>query len=275
MTTTVDARPKLSPKQLRKMARERFVRSRKATSAFHTQLTKLGKTIGTIVDKHAPGGKITNIAALRKALTDYSKLLKPWATSLVTKMHAEIDQRDAAAWTQASRAMGQSLRKEIATAPIGQAMRQVMQEQVKLITSLPVEAAERVHKLTIEGVVRGTRSEDVAKAIMESGHVSTSRARLIARTEVARTSSVLTETRARHIGSEGYIWRTSLDPDVRPALNLPAKQRAHFVGSHRKLEGTYHRWDEPPVSGQHGERAHPGQIYNCRCWPEPVLPDRI
>jgi uncharacterized protein with gpF-like domain len=104
-----------------------------------------------------------------------------------------------------------------------------------------------------------------------------SHARLIARTETARTASVLTEVRAKSVGSEGYIWRTSLDADVRPKIGTPnfAKLNTLAMGSHRKLEGTFHRWDDPPIASENGERAHPGQIYNCRCWPEPVLPDRI
>ena len=58
-------------------------------------------------------------------------------------------------------------------------------------------------------------------------------------------------------GSEGYIWSTLLDAKVRPR--------------HVELEGTYHKWSEPPVSGSNGFRGHCGEPGGCRCfcWPLP------
>lgn len=272
---TIDA--KLTPQQLRKLARERFLRSRRAGTAFERQLVKLGKQIGKIVRQHVPGRVRPNWYSLYKALKEYAETIKPWAESIAAKMGFEVAQRDAQAWYQMSKEMGQHLRKEIASAPTGKVMRSLLSEQVDLITSLPKEAAERVHKLTLQGIVQGQRPETLAKEILKTGQVTVSRARLIARTETARTAALLTEARAKHVGSEGYIWRNSQDPVVRPAIGSPdfARLNTLAMGSHRKLEGTYHRWDDPPIVAPTGERAHPGCIWNCRCWAEPVLPDRI
>lgn len=268
---------KPTPQELRKIARARFNRSRLAEKSFARQLVKLGRHIGRLVERHAPGGVLKSWAALRTALNDYAEQLKPWAEAIAEKMQAEVGQRDAQAWYQASKEIGQHLRKEIEKAPTGRALRSLLSEQVDLITSLPTDAAKRVHKLTIGAVVSGRRAEDIAQEILKTGQVTESRARLIARTEVARTASILTETRAKHIGSEGYIWRTSMDSDVRPAIGAPNFSRLNTIamGSHRKLEGTFHRWDDPPVAAPDGTKAHAGQLWNCRCWPEPVLPDRI
>lgn len=130
-------------------------------------------------------------------------------------------------------------------------------EQVALIKSLPIEAAQRVHALTIEGLENGTRAAEIAKEIRRSGEVSESRANLIARTEVSRTASALTQARAQHIGSEGYIWRTSGDSDVRH--------------SHAQMNGRFVRWDSPPTLD--GMTGHAGEYPNCRCYPEPVIPE--
>ena len=111
----------------------------------------------------------------------------------------------------------------------------------------------------VKGIEGAERPSAVAEAIYATGHVTKGRANLIARTEVARTSSKLVEARARHVGSDGYIWRTAGDADVRR--------------EHRVLNGKYFRWGDPPVAGSAGERAHAGQIYNCRCVPEPVVPE--
>lgn len=144
-----------------------------------------------------------------------------------------------------------------ATAPTGDALKTLLGEQVNLITSLPTDAARRVHELTMKAIVEGTRPDLLASEILRTGDVTKARATLIARTETARTASVLTQVRAQAVGSTGYIWRTSRDARVRPW--------------HKKLEGQFVEWDNPPECDP-GHRAHAGQIFNCRCWAEPIIP---
>lgn len=239
----------------------RFQRAHKAELQFGRHLRQVARQVGVIVNGLAPKGRVGNLPALTQALRKYSDLLTPWAEAVSRRMIEEVGQRDEWAWMQASREIGQELRREIRTAPTGALMQQIVQQQVALITSLPIQAAERVHKLTIEAMVGGTRAEETAAEIMKTGKVTESRAMLIARTETTRTATAMTEARAVHIGSEGYFWRTSGDADVRP--------------EHRKLNGKFIRWSDPPVAGSNGERAHAGSIYNCRCYPEPVIPDQV
>ena len=153
--------------------------------------------------------------------------------------------------------MSRALQQEIAHAPTGEIMRALLAEQVTLIKSIPLDAAQRVHDWTLVGIEDGTRAREVAAQILRTNEVSANRAMLIARTETARTSSKLTESRARHVGSEGYIWRTSRDSDVRD--------------SHREMEGKYVRWDSPPTLDK--LVGHAGCLPNCRCFPEPIIGD--
>lgn len=250
-----------TPAQLRRIARERFQRARKAEITYSRQLVHIGRNIGQIIKGFAPDGEVTDMPGLMQALERYADVLRPWAVQVTTRMQTQVARRDSAAWVGLGRTVGRELRKEIESAPTGLALRDVMAEQVHLITSLPTEAAQRVHQLTLEGITHGKRAAEVQKEILYSTHVAVSRAKTIARTEVARTASVLTQVRAQHIGSEGYLWRTAEDTDVRKL--------------HQHLEGKFIPWNRPPVAGSRGERAHAGQIYNCRCWPEPVLPDTI
>lgn len=243
----------------RKAARERFLKARNAGKKFSGQLTKVARQVGAIVDGFAPQGVVQDPLQLRRALAKYAEMLEPWARSVSAQMIAEVEQRDRTAWTRMGQEIGRNLREEIENAPTGDVARILMSEQAALITSLPIEAANRVHKLTTEAMISGRRAASIAEEIQRSGKVALSRAKLIARTEVARTASVMTQSRAEFVGSEAYIWRTAEDSDVRSL--------------HKKHNGKIFRWDDPPVAGENGERAHAGQIYNCRCFAEPILPD--
>jgi SPP1 gp7 family putative phage head morphogenesis protein len=234
-----------------------FASARRAETYFARQLRKVAKHIGEIVNAFNLGDP-TALPALERTLARYAEVLEPWAQATTLRMQQDVSRRDLRTWRSLTAEMSTALRQEIANAPTGETLRRLLAEQVHLITSLPIEAGQRVHELTLQAIEQGDRFSEIVGMIRASGAVSESRANLIARTEVARTSASLTMARAQHVGSEGYVWRTAKDSDVRP--------------KHKVLEGKYIRWDDPPVAGERGERAHAGMIYNCRCYPEPVLP---
>lgn len=139
-------------------------------------------------------------------------------------------------------------------------MRELLDEQVTLIQSIPLEAAKRVHELTLKGLEDSTRAKQIAQEILRSNEVAASRAMLIARTEVARTAATLKQARAESIGATHYIWRTSHDSDVR--------------SDHKALDGKVFAWKDPPISDvASGTRSNPGCIWNCRCYAEPIIAD--
>lgn len=212
--------------------------------------------MGALVNGFPPGDPAA-APTIEQLLRRYAEALTPWAEATAARMLADVNRRDESAWMQQAREMSRALQLEIRTAPTGATMRALMAEQVGLIKSIPLDAAERVHRLTIEGLENSTRASEISKAIQASGDVAKNRADLIARTEVARTASTLTEARALHVGSPGYFWRTSGDADVRD--------------SHRKMNGQFVAWDAPPALD--GMTGHAGQFPNCRCYPEPVIPE--
>lgn len=174
-------------------------------------------------------------------------------------MLADVGRRNEKAWKQHGDELGRELRKEIAQTPLGGVYRGLLREQVTLIKSLPLEASKRVHSLVQEGLVSSTRSTTIAKEILQSSDIPLWRAKLIARTEVSRAAVTLTQVRAQAIGSQGYIWRTVGDGDVRP--------------THQKMEGKYILWNKPPKTDKSLDPYHAGCGPNCRCYPEPVLPE--
>lgn len=98
----------------------------------------------------------------------------------------------------------------------------------------------------------GKRSTDLEKYIAENYNVSRRKAKFLARQETSLLMSKFRETRYKDIGSQGYIWRGSMDKRERK--------------DHEALEGKYFTWDNPPVVDRKtGRRAHPGEDFNCRC----------
>lgn len=226
---------------------------------YERQLRKIGREVGRVIE----GYRINNPSDARKAqdaLQRYADLLAPWATHTARTMLSAADLQDQRAWRIASKEIGVNLRREIETASIGAVFRQLMEEQVTLITSLPIVAGQRVHALATEAMINGERAGEIAKEIARSGEVTESRAMTIARTETSRASSVLTQARAQSIGSDGYVWRSAKDSRVRE--------------SHRKLEGKVIEWNHPPECDP-GYHAHAGCIFNCRCWCEVIIPRRV
>jgi len=239
-------------------ARKAFRRSRYVENQYGARLRRVADYIGDLVKSSVN----VDPMRIRAALERYSVALQPWAESVSAHMIKSVADRDRAAWFRTAGRINRALVEEIENAPIGDVVRALLHDQVNLITSLPLEAAERVHELTLKAVLKGERAGSIVDEIMRTGEVTRSRASTIARTETARTASVLTEARAMHIGSEEYDWITVGDADVRP--------------DHQRLHGRRFRWSDPPVADRRtGARAHPGQIYNCRCIAVPVIPLRL
>ena len=236
-----------------------FEFSRRAEEAYARQLRKIARHIADIVRGFAPDGDVTPEAnaQITDAMQRYSTVLGPWAENVGRRMLADVDRRDARSWEGYSERIGRALKREVTDAPTGDAMRTRLADQVTLIKSLPLDAAQRVHELTVKGLTEGRRSSEIAAEIMRTGEVSAARATLIARTETARTSSILTEVRAKSIGCTHFTWKTSKDAQVRP--------------SHRKVGGQVFAFADPPVVD--GAPLLPVQTFNCRCWIQPVLPD--
>lgn len=210
-----------------------------------------------IVKGLAPDGALNDPGPLIQTLKQYAQTIEPWARSVAAFMVADVARRDKSMWAKNAKEMSAGLRREIMEAPTGETFRQLQESQVGLIKSIPLEAAERVHQLSQEAMIASIRPADIAKKILETEAVSASKARLIARTEVARAASNMVQARAEFVGSEGYIWRTSGDLDVRD--------------SHREMEGKYVQWKHPPTLD--GLTGHAGTLPNCRCFAEPIFPN--
>ncbi len=235
------------------------VKTRAVEQRYGSQLTKVAQQVGAIVQPFTPGD-MSQVPTIEHLLNAYADMLRGWATQTATNMLRDVALRDEQAWRTLAKDLSSGLRQEIRNAPTGVVMRALLAEQVDLIQSIPREAAQRVHTLTLAGLEDSTRAKEIAQEILRTSKVTASRAALIARTEVSRTATTLTQARAQSIGSPGYFWTTSHDGDVR--------------SDHKELDGKFFAWDDPPIADERsGARAHAGAIYNCRCWCRTVIPD--
>jgi SPP1 gp7 family putative phage head morphogenesis protein len=237
--------------------RRSWAHVRRAEIQYGRDLRGVAREIAQLVSMLGEGESENTLI---RALELYAETIRPWARASAARMLADVSRRDEAMWNTLARSMRRNLREELERMPIGDLFRQLQESQVALITSLPLKAAQQVHEMMSEArISTAERAGVLADRIGNLGDITAARAMLIARTETARAASNLVQARAQFVGSEGYIWRSSGDTDVRPL--------------HKKLNGKYFKWSEPPVSGERGEKAHAGCIYNCRCFSEPVLPD--
>ncbi len=198
---------------------------------------------------------------LIRVLEKYADIIEPWATAVGEYMLADVNRRNEKAWREHGQDIGRNLGAVIRNTPVGGVYRGLLKEQVTLIKSIPLDAAERAQAMVQKGMLASTRSTTIAKEILKQSDIPLWRAKLIARTEVSKSSVALTQARAMAIGSEGYIWRTVGDADVRP--------------EHKAMNGKYVRWDNPPSFKTEPTLGayHAGCGPNCRCYPEPQFPD--
>ena len=172
-------------------------------------------------------------------------------------------------WRQAAKRNSKGLRifeallKEMQS-PIGAAFRFQVERNAAIIRSLPLDVAKQVNHHIMTEVVKGTRASEIAQQIKQYfPEASKAKANLIARTEVSKTSTALTQVRSEATGVNWYIWRTSEDSRVR--------------GSHRIMDQVLVKWTNPPspekLDGQTRTYGnyHAGGIFNCRCYAEPVI----
>jgi SPP1 gp7 family putative phage head morphogenesis protein len=231
-------------------AQNLFAPSRSAELAYERQLRAVAGQVKTALT--TTGG----LHQAEKLLREYAKIIGPWARQSAANMLLGVQRKNDQAWRAIAGRMGLDMRALFASPGIGEAMQERIAENAALITSLPLDAANKAAAIAQESLATGSRAEDLAKRIHGLGNMTLARARTIARTEVSKAGVALTLARAADVGSEGYIWRTARDGDTRP--------------SHRAMEGKFVRWDSPQTIDMMS--GHAGEFPNCRCYPEPVVP---
>lgn len=119
-----------------------------------------------------------------------------------------------------------------------------------------------------ENALKGQRYEGIIQEIRKSYGVSENKAKFLARQETSLLMAKFKQVRYQDAGVKRYRWACVKNPKQRTpeAPYKPGEVRYY----HGLLDGTEQTWDNPPVINSIGERKHPGQDYNCRCYPIPI-----
>lgn len=232
---------------------------------YSRKLRKVAGIVGTIIEHHTiiekgEDGLITRVllsVGLNEALRNYSGSITPWAKTVASLMLKDVDRANAKYFLSVASQMSDKLKDDQLNSAIGMVARKLHEDQVTLITSLPIEAGQRAQTLAQEAAVGGRRASEVADMIMASGDVTKARANTIARTEIHKSYATFTQSRATYVGANQYIWRTAGDEIVRE--------------SHAEMDGVVCDFNNPPEID--GESYNAGQTYNCRCFAEPIIGD--
>ena len=197
------------------------------------------------------------------------------------KMITGLFQDQGHTWREAARLNGkgrelyEALRKELKGAK-GQYLRDLIDNTSYRIVTLPTDIGHEVADYVARETLKGRRATSLEEEISAMFPARTlAKAKLIARTQVSMTQTDLTRVRAEELGINWYIWRAV------GGYGGDGRTRS----SHRKMDGVLVNWNDPPnpelmfpITGKNGkpykapaQPYHAGQIYNCRCYPEPVV----
>lgn len=190
---------------------------------------------------------------------------RAWPDSRIRAMVREVGERIEAAGSRPWRVLDQAAARKRGDAIRTDARReydrdklldQWVTEATKLITSVRDEAIEGVRQDVIKAAKSGKSPSDLVAAWTARGiplkwGTLEGRVKVIAQHQITQLQARVQSERARAVGASEFGWRTQLDDQVREA--------------HRALEGTIHRYDDPPAEGL------PGQPVGCRCWAETVI----
>lgn len=195
---------------------------------------------------------------------DFDKL----ANEAARKMVAQTSVDNARTWREAAkksmrgRFVYEALRQELKNKD---SFLSLIQQSALNIKTLPRHVAERIVKRVGALTMRGMRSSDIAKAIQkELMPYAKASSLLIARTQYSKTLTAINESRSTSVGIKAYVWHSVGGPRVRD--------------SHKFMNDVICFWNEPPCPEQLAgipmkdySFYHPGGIYNCRCYSEPML----
>lgn len=193
-----------------------------------------------------------------------------YCQEIALKMVTSVYQKTEGNWRKAAeqntkgREIYEALKKEKQNVLMENVIQKLIEQNATLIKTLPLDIASDITKYIEKETTKGRRAEELVQEIkIKFPEKTKANAKCIARTEISKAQSALTKTRAEILNIQWYIWRTSQDERVRNA--------------HKHMEGVLVSWKDPPSPEQLSKskyqygKYHAGEIFNCRCYAEPIV----
>lgn len=231
---------------------------------FFRSLNKTFKQLG-ISPEQTPANVLRAFANLSTNVDVLEDIAKRLAARMVTQVRASNARswRAAASESSKGRVIFEALQRELRMG-LGNRVTELVEQNAKLITSIPGKVREEVNNEIAAMEQEGLRPETIAEHLRKRiPQLTRHRAALIARTEVGKASMAITRARSENLGIDWYQWQTSRDSRVRPA--------------HKLLQSVLVRWDDPPspeaLDGIRSTLGHynAGNAPNCRCDTYPII----
>jgi SPP1 gp7 family putative phage head morphogenesis protein len=210
---------------------------------------------------------ISILRTLRKFMNseEFNRYAYATAKKMVTSVFTDAGKtwRTAANVNSKGRQIYEALKQEINSSPIGLSIKDQIERNATLIKSMPERIRSEITNIVARESFEGRRASDIAEDLQSRfPEMLKAKADLIARTETSKTSTALTKARCDNLSIKAYIWRTSEDGRVRD--------------SHNKMDDVIIFWSNPPspellAKEKFAGYYHAGNIYNCRCYPEPII----
>ena len=242
----------------------------KMTRRIEEDFLKSLNFLSTLFEKIAIiSGNDVNLFQSKMQIFQNSVPYDNYINDVVKRMVTPLAARNYETWRKAARV---STRSHFLYTVLMEELKQVIKKDIDsqvisnaaLIKTLPSDTAQKVVRDIEEYALSGLRAEEIEKLIQDKTRQhSRASARLIARTEVSKTTSALTKARSEELGLRWYVWRTMEDGD-------------RVRKSHRIMNDVLVSWNNPPspellVKEKDVGRYHAGNIWNCRCYSEPLI----
>lgn len=238
---------------------------------YNEALSKLGRRISNRLKGAKDIGEIQGLLAAMPNDAAFISFAEKQALLMITALW----DNNARTWREAARnsmrgAEIYELLKGELQGNMGAVFAAQVRENAAFITQIPLNISREITRIIGERTIQGASYSDIVKEVRKRlPEISQARAMLIARTEIGKANEAITQARSQELGINWYIWRTAKDGDrVRDAHQLmegvlvnyndppaPEELLARISGSNIKSEGHYNA----------------GNIYNCRCYAEPVI----
>lgn len=242
----------------------------KMTKRIEEDFLKSLNFLSTLFEKIAIiSGNDVNLFQSKMQIFQNSVPYDNYINDIVKRMVTPLAARNYETWRKAARVSTRShFLYTVLMEELKQGIKKDIDSQVisnaALIKTLPSDTAQKVVRDIEEYALSGLRAEEIEKLIQDKTRQhSRASARLIARTEVSKTTSALTKARSEELGLRWYVWRTMEDGD-------------RVRKSHRIMNDVLVSWNNPPspellVKEKDVGRYHAGNIWNCRCYSEPLV----